>query len=215
MKLKITLIALAALLAGATGYKWHALKKVKAERDIYQKDTSSLLERVNAYEVYLTDTLHAVSMGEISLRLSEYEQYRADDASLIEALKVDNNRLAQITTAQVQTINTLKNVPVKERIVEVPLPLDPGDNVQQYRSDTLQCLDVADTWYELHGCIDREEGFSGTLISRDSLLYVEHIVPKRFLGFLWKYGVRERRQEIVSRNPNTEILSAEFITIRQ
>jgi hypothetical protein len=215
MKLKIATLTLIALLAAAAGYGWYALEKAKAERNIYRNDTFALLEKVNSYEVYLADTLHAASLGEVSLRLSEYESYRAEDAGLIEALKVDNRRLAQITTAQTQTINSLKNVPVRETIVEIPVPAGEGTDGRSYRTDTLRCLDITDTWYGLHGCIGHDGMFSGTMVSRDSLLYVEHVVPKRFLGFLWKYGVKERRQEIVSRNPNTEILDAEFITIRQ
>ena len=214
MKLKIVIIALAALSLGTVCYQCHALKKAQTERQVYKNNTEALLSEVQRYEVYLADTLQVVSLPEISLRLSEYERFRAEDARLIESLKADNKRLAQVTTTQTQTINQLKNVPVREKIVEVALPLREEGGEQRYRTDTLRCLDVIDPWFELHGCIDGEDNFSGTALHRDSLLYVEHIVPKRFLGFLWKYGVRERRQEIVSRNPNTEILYAEFVTIR-
>jgi hypothetical protein len=213
MKLKIGIIALAALFLGVACYQCHALKKAQAEREVYKNNTEALLSEVQRYEVYLADTLQVVSLPEISLRLSEYERFRVEDAHLIESLKADNKRLAQVTATQTQTINQLKNVPLREKIVEIPIPSQ-EDGEERFRTDTLRCLDVIDPWFELHGCIDREDRFSGTILSRDSLLYVEHIVPKRFLGFLWKYGIRERRQEIVSRNPNTEILYAEFVTIR-
>jgi hypothetical protein len=49
--------------------------------------------------------------------------------------------------------------------------------------------------------------------TRDSLLYVEYIVPRRFWFIKW--GVKERRQEIVSRNPYTRIMGAEFVVIRK
>lgn len=212
MKLKIVIISLAVFLSGAAACSCYLLEKVKTERDVYKANTSALLSEVQHYEVYLADTLQAVSLPEISLRLSEYGRYRQEDRELIEALRVDNKRLAQVITTQTQTINQLKNIPVREKIVEIPVPSEAGEI--RYRTDTLRCLDIVDPWYELHGCIDVNSSFSGTLASRDSLLYVEHIIPRRFLGFLWKYGVRERRQEIVSRNPNTEILCAEFVTIR-
>ena len=60
--------------------------------------------------------------------------------------------------------------------------------------------------------MNRQKKFVGQFVSRDSLLYVEHIRPKRFLFFKW--GIKERKQEIVSRNPHTIIMNAEFITIR-
>lgn len=214
MKLKIGIVILVAALVGFGAYERNETKKAQAECKIYKSNTATLLSEVQQYEVYLADTLQAVSLPEISLRLSEYERCRAEDLELIDALKADNKRLAQITTSQTQTINRLNSVPVRERIVEVEIPSAGGNADAQYRKDTLKCLDVTDVWYELHGCIDTDNSFSGVLISRDSLLYVEHIVPRRFLGFLWRYGVKERRQEIVSRNPNTEILYAEFITIR-
>jgi hypothetical protein len=65
----------------------------------------------------------------------------------------------------------------------------------------------------MDGCIDAENRFEGMLESRDSLLYVEHIVPHRFWFIKW--GVRDRRQEIVSRNPHTRIVGAEFVTVRR
>jgi hypothetical protein len=55
--------------------------------------------------------------------------------------------------------------------------------------------------------------WTGRFESRDSLLYVEHVVPKRFWFIRW--GVKERRQEIVSRNPHVRIVGAEFVTVRR
>jgi hypothetical protein len=80
--------------------------------------------------------------------------------------------------------------------------------------DTVKCYVYNDAWLSFDGCVINDT-FSGEIRSRDSLLYVEHIVPKRFLGFLWKYGVRERRQKIVSKNPHTEIVGAEFVRVRE
>jgi hypothetical protein len=65
----------------------------------------------------------------------------------------------------------------------------------------------------MNGCIGADAKFAGRFESRDSLLYVEHVVPKRFWFIRW--GVKERRQEIVSRNPHTKIIGAEFVTIRK
>jgi hypothetical protein len=80
-----------------------------------------------------------------------------------------------------------------------------------YAADTLRCIDIADKWFDLSGCIDSRDNFTGMFESRDSLLYVEHIVPKQFWFIKW--GVKERRQETVSRNPYNRILGAEFVVI--
>jgi len=49
--------------------------------------------------------------------------------------------------------------------------------------------------------------------NREKLKYVEHIISKR-LWFI-KWGTKERRQEILSLNPDTEITGAEYVTIRK
>jgi hypothetical protein len=80
-------------------------------------------------------------------------------------------------------------------------------------TDTLKCISIHEKWFDLTGCIDAKSKFAGRFESRDSLLYVEHVVPKRFWFIRW--GVKERRQEIVSKNPHTRITGAEFVTIRK
>ncbi|MCU6769802.1 hypothetical protein OCV73_12715 [Barnesiella propionica] len=74
-------------------------------------------------------------------------------------------------------------------------------------------LEISDKWFALNGCINKNNEFSGIFENRDSLIYVEHIVPKKFLFIKW--GGKERKQEIISKNLNTKILSAEYISIRK
>lgn len=130
--------------------------------------------------------------------------FRAEDAKLISTLRADKKRLESIAKAQTETIYALR-ANVRDSIV-----------YRDGESDTMRCIDYHDNWLDFSGCFSKENQFDGTIRSRDDLLYVEHIIPKRFLGFLWKTKrVKERRQEIVSRNPHTEIIGAEFITIRK
>lgn len=58
--------------------------------------------------------------------------------------------------------------------------------------------------------------FTGTFENRDSLLVAETVKYKRFLGFLWKTSkVKDRKVDVVSKNPHTKILGVEFTTIRE
>lgn len=189
-----------ASLFGTIAILHHRLKKEKAEKEVYQKNTNVLLDTIQTYKA--KDSLNVVSIGVIELKLSEYKKYRADDLNLINSLKVDKKRLEQITTAQTKTIYELKGS-VRDSIVYV-------DN---YIVDTLRCVTIENKWFDLHGCINKKSEFSGTFENRDSLLYVEHIVPNKFLFFKW--GVKERKQEILSKNPNTRIVNAEYISIRK
>jgi hypothetical protein len=202
MKTKIYIILgiIIVSLAGTTAFLTNRLKKEKAEKELYQKNTDVLMGKVEAYKA--NDSLNVVSIGRLELKLSEYKKYRAENLELISSLKVDKKRLEQITTAQTQTIYELKGS-VRDSIVYV-------DN---YIVDTLRCLDIANKWFDLHGCINKKNEFSGTFENRDSLVYVEHVVPKKFLFIKW--GVKERKQEILSKNPNTKIVNAEYISIRK
>lgn len=198
--LKIYIILGIITLAGATAFLNNRLKKEKAEKELYQKNTDVLMGKVEAYKA--NDSLNVVSIGRLELKLSEYKKYREEDLELINRLKIDKKRLEQITTAQTQTIYELKGS-VRDSIVYV-------DN---YIVDNLRCLDIVNKWFDLHGCINKKNEFSGTFENRDSLVYVEHVVPKKFLFIKW--GVKERKQEILSKNPNTKIMNAEYISIRK
>ena len=200
LKIYIILGIIIASLAGTTAFLTNRLKKEKAEKELYQKNTDVLMGKVEAYKA--NDSLNVVSIGRLELKLSEYKKYCAEDLELISSLKVEKKRLEQITTAQTQTIYELKGS-VRDSIVYV-------DN---YIVDTLRCLDIANKWFDLHGCINKKNEFSGTFENRDSLVYVEHVVPKKFLFIKW--GVKERKQEILSKNPNTKIVNAEYISIRK
>lgn len=176
------------------------LKKEKVKTEVYKKNVDALMNGVEIYKV--KDSLNAASVSRLELTLSDYKKYRTADMNLIESLNLSTKRLEQITAAHTKTIYALKGM-VRDSLVYRDSERPP---------DTLRCLNITGQWFDLSGCIDPSNEFSGTFVNRDSLLYVEHIVPKRFLFFRW--GVKERRQEIVSKNPNTKIVDAEYISIR-
>jgi len=180
------------------GLQQDGIKVIKKDRDSYRQTAYTLLGDIDSYQT--KDSLNAVSVGEMQLKISELNKYRSEDVKLIESLKVDKKRLKQITTAQIQTIYELKGIVVDSIYID------------NYIIDTLHCITISDKWFDMSGCIDANSKFVGRFENRDSLLYVEHIIPKKFWFIKW--GVKERRQEIVSRNPNTKITGAEFVTIK-
>jgi len=177
------------------------LKNEKAEKELYIRNTHNLLDSVQIYQT--KDGLNVASVGKLELKLSEYEKYRSDDLKLINSLKVDKKRLEQITTTQTQTIYELKGT-VRDSIVF-------RDN---YIIDTLRCITIRDKWFDMNGCTNKLNQFSGKFENRDSLAIVNHVKQKRFLGFLWYYGKKDSRVDVVSRNPNTKIQGVEYIEIR-
>jgi hypothetical protein len=208
MKLKLWHVAayliLAVVLATTIGIQRKRIQDIKADRDKYRSNTEALLQDVERYQT--KDSLNAVTVRVLQLKVSEFEKYRADDAALIKTLQTKNRDLQNVTTAQLQTINELRGT-VRDSIVYLP-----GDTV----TTVLRCVDIIDPWFELHGCATPAGDFSGTYINRDSLLIAATVKYKRFLGFLWKTRkVKNRKIDAVSKNPNTEILGIEYIEIEE
>lgn len=180
------------------------IEKLTDERNRYRGNTETLLQDVETYKT--KDSLNAAKVGVLELKLSEFEKYRASDAELIKTLQTKNRDLQKVTTAQMETINELR-ANVRDSVVYLP-----GDTV----TTVLRCVDIVEPYFELHGCATPDGQFTGTHINRDSLLIVETVQYKRWLGFLWKTKkIKNRQIDVVSKNPTTKILGVEFVTIEK
>ena len=179
------------------------IKNLTADRDKYKSNTETLLQDVKTYQT--KDSLNAAKVGNLTLKVSEYEKYRADDLALIKTLQTKNRDLQRVTTTQLETINELRGT-VRDSIVYLP-----GDTV----TTILRCIEYSDKWVDFDGCIINNT-FSGKIITRDSLLIAETVQYKRWLGFLWKTKkIKNREIDVVSKNPATRILGVEFVTIEK
>lgn len=180
------------------------IKRLTEERDRYRSNTEILLQDVKTYQT--KDSLNAIKVGNLELSLAEYKKYRADDLALIKTLQAKNRDLERVTTTQMETINELRAT-VRDSVVYLP-----GDTV----TTVLRCVDIVEPYFELHGCATPDGQFTGTHINRDSLLIVETVQYKRWLGFLWKTKkIKNRQIDVVSKNPATKILGVEFVTIEK
>ena len=204
---KYLIIAAIALAVAAVVTIWVQRSRINTltgERDKYRTNTETLLKDVSRYQT--KDSLNAAKVGVLELKLSEFEKYRASDAELIKTLQTKNRELERVTTTQMETINELRAT-VRDSVVYLP-----GDTV----TTVLRCVDIVEPWFELHGCATPDGQFTGTHINRDSLLIVETVQYKRWLGFLWKTKkIKNRQIDVVSKNPATKILGVEFVTIEK
>lgn len=201
MKKIAVLIISAITIAGIIYTQQKMLRSAKAEIALLTANQQTLLSAVDRYKV--KDSLQAVSLSALQLTLKEYKQHRAADAELIASLKADKKRLQTVVSSQTETIRNLQ-AKIKDSVVIFV------DSVVHI--DTIPCFSFSDEWISLTGCID-DNSVNLNIKSYESLLYIEHVVPKRFLFF--KYGVKERRQEIVSKNPYTTVRAADYIRIRE
>lgn len=204
---KYIIIAAIALAVAAVVTIWvqrSRINQLTGERDKYRTNTETLLQDVSRYQT--KDSLNAAKVGVLELKLSEFEKYRASDAELIKTLQTKNRDLERVTTTQMETINELRAT-VRDSVVYLP-----GDTV----TTVLRCVDIVEPYFELHGCATPDGQFTGTHINRDSLLIVETVQYKRWLGFLWKTKkIKNRQIDVVSKNPTTKILGVEFVTIEK
>jgi hypothetical protein len=204
---KYLIIAAIALAVSAVVTIWVQRSRINTltgERDKYRTNTETLLQEVSRYQT--KDSLNAAKVGVLELKLSEFEKYRASDAELIKTLQTKNRELERVTTTQMETINELRAT-VRDSVVYLP-----GDTV----TTVLRCVDIVEPYFELHGCATPDGQFTGTHINRDSLLVVETVQYKRWLGFLWKTKkIKNRQIDVVSKNPATKILGVEFVTIEK
>lgn len=176
------------------------ISSLERERDRYKGSAAALLSDAKLYR--FRDSLSAARVQSLELTVKEYERFRGEDAALISELKRRNRDLSAVNKTQSQTIIDLRAVP-RDTVVIV--------------RDSIRVPAVAvhcgDAWYDFDGVLMEDE-FTGTLRNRDSLLLVETVRYKRFLGFLWKTKkVKDRQLDAVSRNPHTTIEDIEFTTI--
>ena len=201
------IIAAIALAVAAIATIWvqrSRINELTGERDKYRTNTETLLQDVSRYQT--KDSLNAAKVGVLELKLSEFEKYRASDAELIKTLQTKNRELERVTTTQMETINELRAT-VRDSVVYLL-----GDTV----TTVLRCVDIVEPYFELHGCATPDSQFTGTHINRDSLLIVETVQYKRWLGFLWKTKkIKNREIDVISRNPHTKIMGVEYIEIEK
>lgn len=204
---KYLIIAAIALAVAAVVTIWvqrSRINQLTGERDKYRTNTETLLQDVSRYQT--KDSLNAAKVGVLELKLSEFEKYRASDAELIKTLQTKNRELERVTTTQMETINELRAT-VRDSVVYLH-----GDTV----TTVLRCVDIVEPYFELHGCATPDGQFTGTHINRDSLLIVETVQYKRWLGFLWKTKkIKNREIDVISRNPHTKIMGVEYIEIEK
>lgn len=204
---KVVLIAIAiiACLLGIIAFLSNRLSLVKEERDIQRKNVSTLLLSVESYKT--KDSLQAATVGQLNLTLDQYKKYRSEDVKIIESLKVDNKRLDGIITAKTESY--YKNTTALRDSIRI-LKDKGSDSII---IDTIETASFSDEWHSINIYLEKDS-LLYDLKTRESIIVINHVVPKRFLGFLWKYGVKEIKTDVVSKNPYTDSVFVESIIIK-
>ena len=140
----------------------------------------------------------AVSAQVLRLRCGEFETLRAADAEEIRRLGLKIRRLEAAAKAVTAT----------EAAIRTPL----RDSVVIRLRDSVRLFRWSDAWVPVEGRIGRDSA-ECRIRSVDTLRQVVHRIPRRFLFIRW--GTKALRQEIVSANPHTRIVHAEYVKIER
>lgn len=207
MTKKIIIIAatVIAIMIGIIALLTTRLKAVTKEKDLQTENVATLLTSVQSYKT--KDSLMAASVGQLQLTLDQYKQYRSEDAKIIDGLNIEKKRLQGVITSQTESYyeNTAK--------LQDSIRYLQSDKPDSIYIEKVKTATFSNEWHWLNLVVDKDS-ISYKLKTRESLIVTNHVIPKRFLGFLWNYGVKEIKTDIVSKNPYTEKISVENMVIR-
>jgi hypothetical protein len=165
-----------------------------------KQNTNYITKEATRYKI--KDSLNVLSIQQLNLSIRQVKKSETRLYDVIDDLKVDKRRIQAIVSSQKQTIYNFRSV-VRDSIVYV----------DKIAIDTIRCTEYHDKWLDFSSCTNKNDEAMTEIVSRDSLIYIEHIIPKRFLFIKW--GIKERKQEIVSLNPHTDIVGTKFISTKK
>lgn len=140
----------------------------------------------------------AASIRVLHLRCSELKRLRADDARRLKELGIRIRRAESMATTALRTKADIRT-PIRDTVIL-------RDTVR----DTIRLFRWQDRWVTI-ACEARSDSVHCRIESIDTLRQTVHREPRRFLFI--RYGTKALRQEIVSSNPHTRIVYAEYIEI--
>lgn len=138
----------------------------------------------------------------LRLRCAEFERLRAEDARQLREAGIRLRRLEALSTTRTAS-RTEVRTPLRDTVV-----VTRRDTV--FLRDTLRLFRWHDAWVTIEGAIDKDS-VRCRIESVDTLRQTVHRIPRRFLFIRW--GTKALRQQIVSTNPHTRIVGAEYIRI--
>ena len=192
MKTKIPYII--AIIILATSYI--SFSHLKNENKRLKANQETLLDSVKSFKV--SDSLKAITVGNLELSLKQYKKYRADDAILIKQLKGQKPEV--IIKPNIQTEYKVRTK-LKDSII--------------YK-DTLKTILYKSKWNYISGFVDKDT-INLNIINYDELLITESLQKKKFMFFrlpISIFGYKRKVLNVISKNPNTKITSAEYITVK-
>jgi hypothetical protein len=201
-KLIVEIIVVVAFIATVvtTVALWKSERKERIRTELNQ---NSLLTGIKHYKT--KDSLNAVAVRELTLTRDELKEHEAELVTTVRDMGIKLKHLQRVTSIGTET--TIVFQPVrKDSLIYIP----GKDTVIR-----LDCMEFKDAWTDFIGCYDGHSTPNVSMVVRDSIEIVGHVVPKHLpiLKFI-KYGVKSVNVDIKSYNPSTDIKYARDIKLK-
>ena len=155
-----------------------------------------LYDSVAHYKV--ADSLNAAKVAELQFSEKELLRLYNEDWVLVERLTKN---------AKLQTVEKIETVMHDTITVEL---------LDTLFVDSAKYFKYNSKWTDVEGYIMRDS-LSINIANREALLITESLEKKKFWFMrlpIWLFGYKNKRLDVVSRNPNTQIQSVEYINVR-
>ncbi|MFI3249158.1 MAG: DUF6549 family protein [Rikenellaceae bacterium] len=195
------LLIIIMILGGALAFLWNRFDKVTADRDRIKMNQTVLIGNLTHYK--LRDSLNAISIQGLTLSRDEIKEECTELMDLLSDMSIKVKRLESSTTTAIKTVVKADNIP----IMEDKTPMMIIDTI--IRAPLVQAFEWNNAWTEVYGEII-DDRVNLEVFSRDTLQQIIHRVPRKVLGFI-PWGTKYIQQEIVSMNPDTEIVYSEHL----
>lgn len=193
-KATLAVVSYVLLLCVIIVWTFTALFNARKEVERLSQNQDILLHNGNV-EIFTADGKSAVSAPAVTISKSEFKASNEKVKSVAKSAGIKPSRINEFAEA------------TSETNVEVTAPIEHQATMVNNHVDTASCIRYADPWVTLSGCVS-DSVFTGVISSMDTLDIIVHRVPKRFLFF--RFGCKEVRMDIVSRNPHTRLTHARF-----
>lgn len=184
-----------------------AIDALNNEIATYQRNERAFIDGIEHYKT--CNDLSCAKVDELELSLADAKKVIGDDMKTIESLKLKIKNMEQAgkiaVKSEFKVVERLKDTTiVKER-----------ETIFRDTIHDVKYVDVVRPYYDVHATIVHDT-IDLDVVTRDSLLVIECVEYKRFLGFLWKTKrVKRRTIDVVSKNPNTIIEDVQIVTIKK
>lgn len=193
------------LLVGGVAWLNHSIDENKRLR----RNQEALTSEIEHYKSENGDAVATIQA--LELHLAEFKRMRQRDTERIKELNIALRRVESIAATSTSTRLT----------IEAPLHDTTVARTDLYSTlatrigfepilDKGEGFEWSDKWVTVKGVILNEK-VECTIESVDTLHQILHRVPRKFLCF--RFGTKAIRQEIISTNPHTKVVYAEYIEL--